>query len=198
MAVGDKYVLTLVSHEGGEPENVFNNVFAYEAGDAACTAEDLADAFSVDVLGFLKAAISSGTTFTDVNVINLDNPADFALFPVTGAGLLGGDYLPRFNAIEFEYVRAVRGVHSGRKSFSLVPRDQQVDGEPISGYVPVLNTLAANLADNVVGSASQIYIPRIWRRAGSYGTPPTAFPDTFYPISTVRFGAISTQNTRKR
>jgi len=198
LAIGDKYVLTLSGHVVGDISNVINNVFAYEAASAGCNAAGLSDGFGVDVLTDIANICSSAMSFDQILVVNLDDPADFNIEPISIYGAGNSAYMPKFVAFGFEYVRAVRGVHNGRKSFGVIAEDAVVDGSAASAVVADLNTLAGKLAANVVDAATNDYIPRIWRRAGSYGTPPASFPDTYYPISGVVYKAVGSQNTRKK
>lgn len=206
MAIGDKYILTLKSQNSAlDPAgtNAFFNVFAYEGTGGTPTAGDCIAAFDADVMTPLLAALANNTEFTLFECINLDNPVDFAIQPTTQIGVQTGEYLPDFTGWEFQYVRAVRGVHHGRKTFSLVSEAAQVNGVATGGQLSTLVTLESALGLPITGPAGT-YTPRIWRRAGNYapysGTPPvgTPYPDTFYPISGVQYIRLSTQNSRKR
>lgn len=196
-AVGDKYVLTLTCFEGANVDNPLINVFAYEATDGFPAAVELAGAFISDVVPALQACVASPTQIADVEVINLDDPTDFAVTTIGVVGTVVSQYLPRFNGWEFEYLRGTREVHNGRKTFGLVPEPYVTDGVIDASAVSSIEALELALESAVVASgATSTYIPRIWRRAGVYvgGT----FPDTFYPIYGVEYRRVSTQNTRKR
>jgi len=198
MAVGDKYVATLAAHYGADVDNPINNVFAYEGGVGGSTASDLADAIGTSMVSLIVPFTSDAVTYDLVTVINLDDPADFAVRTIGTAGSVGGGALPKFNSWSFEYFRATRAVANGRKAFAGVPESLQTNGTPADPSVnALLDDLAEFLSNDLEGVGVGItYIPRIWRRAGVYagGT----FPDTFYPISAVGFKRISTQNTRKK
>lgn len=199
MAVGDRYVLTLTANMlGSLGANPLNNVFAYESGSSGSSAEDLIAGFGVDVLPDIQEVLSDQTVFSQIEVYNLDNVADFAIDALSSTGNTGGERMPVFTAWAFEYVRAVRGIHNGRKSFGVMPESFVVGDSPSAGAAAALAVLAGSLEAPIIGVTGNEYTPKIWRREGIYGSPPTAFPDTFYPISAVQFTRLSTQNTRKR
>lgn len=202
MAIGDKYILTLKSQNSAlDPSgaNPFFNVFAYEGTGGSPTSGDCIAAFDADIMTPLLAALSNNTEFTLFECINLDNVTDFSILPTAQIGVQTGEYLSDFVGYEFQYVRAVRGVHHGRKTFSLVAEAAQINGQPTGGQLSTLVGLETALGAAISGP-NGTYTPRIWRRAGTYQVSgvPTAFPDTFYPISGVQFIRISTQNSRKR
>lgn len=198
MAVGDKYVATLSSHFLSNVDNVFNNVFAYEGGTGGSTASDLADTIATTMVSLIIPFTSVGVTYDSVVVVNLDDLSDFAVRTIGTAGVVTGDCLPAFNAWAFEYYRATREVSNGRKAFPGVPEAMQENGVPEDpSVIALLDDLAEYLSTDIDGVGVGItYIPRIWRRAGTYSSGVS--PDTFYPISAVGFKRISTQNTRKR
>lgn len=201
-AVGDKYVITmkgvntLLDPAGANP---FYNVFAYEATGGTPSAADLRLAFDTVLQVPIGNILSAATELVLYETTNLDDPVDFEIYPFSAVGQISGDYLPPFAGWEFQYVRAVRGVHHGRKTFSIVAETSQVNGAPTSGQLTLLTTLEA-LLGSVLSGPNGNYTPRIWRRAGTYkvGGVPTVFPDTFYPIAGVIFNRLSTQNSRKR
>jgi hypothetical protein len=201
MAVGDKFVITMSAHQGDDLENTFNNVFAYVGQSGSPNAADLATTFNSGVVTAICDALSSTMLIDTVTVINLDNTTDFFILNSGLGGVLGGEAEPRFVAWEFEYLHADRAVHSGRKSFGAIPTDQVVgNAASVSAVGAILDPLAATLADVLDGGSASEYAPMIWRRAGTYlvAGVPTAFPDTFYPITTVLYRRVSTQNTRKK
>jgi len=201
-AVNDKYVLTLRSQATiQDPANVnpIYNVFAYQAVAGTNSANDLAAGFEAAIVPSLTGLVTVATVMHDITVINLDDPGDFDLRTITIPGTVTGDEMPMFVGFAFRYNRAIRGIHNGRKTFSVLSELAQNNGEPTASYVTALNAFANVLEGLLVASLAD-YAPRIWRRAGTYNVAgvPTVFPDTFYPISSVSFERISTQNSRKR
>lgn len=201
-AVGDKYVMRLRSKDTLQDPagiNPFYNVFAYEATSGSPTALDMWTGWDAAMSSAMCDLLSSATEFDFVEVINLDDASDFLLLPIALVGTVTGEYLAPFCGWEFGYQRAVRGVHNGRKTFSIVPEISVINGNPSIGALSALNGFASSL-ETAYNSPNATYTPRIWRRAGTYnvGGVPTVFPDTFYPISGVVFNRLSTQNSRKR
>jgi hypothetical protein len=197
MATGDKYVVTLQSTFSPDPLNTFVNVFAYEGAGTGSTASDLYIAFLASIVAGIASIVADAVDFGLTTVVNLDDPADFYIATAGISGVRTGQTLPQFNAWEYEYLRATRSVHNGRKSFSVITEGDQANGIADPTFETTdLEPFAVALSSDLLGFASASYIPRIWRRAGTYvsGT----FPDTFYPISGVVYNRISTQNTRKR
>lgn len=194
-----KYVLTTRANFSGVAVGIndINNVFAYEDIPSDGNAVDLGESFQANVLPDILAVTSNGVIYNQIEVINLDDPADWSLTTFSSVGLRAGDMLPGFAAWQYEYVRAVRIPNNGRKAFAGVAEGDQAGGSATGTIVPLLATLATTLLADVVGAGST-YITRIWRRAGDYGDPPVAFPDTFYDVSAVVYRRISTQNSRKR
>jgi hypothetical protein len=196
MATGEHYTVTITA--GASSYGDVQNVFVYEQTAGTGNAHTLADAFISDVLAGIVNIISSATVFTQIDVVNLEDPADFWTEPITEAGALGGDFMPPFVAAAFEYVRATRSVSNGRKSFGWIPEDQVNSGFPISGYLTALNLVATTLGNNVDDvTTSSSWEPVIWRRPGTYVSGVVTDPGLFYPISAVVFKRISSQNTRK-
>jgi len=206
MPIGDKFVLTLFAKNSNtDPAavNPFINVFAYEGTSGTPTAADCIAAFDNDIMTNILNLTSSATEYYRIECINLDNLADFSTLPITQIGIVTGEHMPEFVGWEFQYIRAVRGVHHGRKTFSIVAESSQINGAPTSGMLTTLVNTQTVLGLPITGPLG-LYTPRIWRRAGVYapysGTPKvgTTYPDTFYPISGVDFIRLSTQNSRKR
>jgi hypothetical protein len=197
MALGDKYVITLNSTYTPDPANGFANVFAYEGSAGAPNAADLWSTFSTGVVTAIVDVLSTLMVTDLLSVINLDDPSDFFASISGLGGTRTGQVLPKFNAWEYEYVRATRAVHNGRKSFGVICEADVTNGEMDFASVGTeIDALETALVDVLNGGSGNQYTPKIWRRAGTYvsGT----FPDTFYPISGVLYRRVSTQNTRKR
>lgn len=203
--MADKCVLTLTQKATFDTVGVnpFNNVFAYEMSAGTGTTLDLREIFVANILVPLLAIQSTQIQCLQIYTINLDDPLDFDLHPITTAGDLTGDMLPVWVAYKFRYVRTSRTVNDGAKRFVGVPEGVQNAGV-VSGGTFTNAVALAGLLGGLLTGAGDDYIPRIWRRAGDYapytGTPPvgTPYPDTFYAISGVQFQQTTSQNSRKR
>jgi len=199
MALDDRMVLTITSHAFADTAiiNPFVNVFAYQVTSGTGSTASLRNGFVGSILPDILLIQSSTIVYDLVTTVNLDDPTDFDITALTDVGAVSGEFLPLFNGWEFQYVRAVRGVHHGRKTIAGVPENLQSNGVITPGNEGLVNGAAAAMEATVL-QGGNAYTPRIWRRAGNYGTPPVAFPDTFYPIVAVVYNRISTQSSRKR
>jgi len=198
-AAGDHYILTMKTVASSFPGFPAFNVFAYEQITSTGGAADIAEAF-VDTIPVLIAAVLSNLcAIVELNTYCIEDDAEFDLTTFAESGDISGDVLPPFTGWTFQYNRATRAAHNGRKNFGLVPESAWASNAPASGVLPNLTAIGTALGDDLVG-ASGNYRPRIWRRAGTYKEDgvPTVFPDTFYPVSAVVFKTVGSQNSRKR
>jgi hypothetical protein len=144
MSIGDRYLLTL----RGEhlPSGSANqNAFVYEMTAGLGGADQLNNAFSAGIVPLISAVTSDQYNMIDEYTINLDDPADFDTLPESTTGGTSGDYLPIFNAWEFEYTRTTRAINNGRKSIGIIPENLSTNGEATSGALTNLGTLATAL-----------------------------------------------------
>jgi len=196
MAIGNHYTVTLTSDFSVLGE--LQNVFVYEQTAGSGNASTLAEAFQSDVLAAIVNIISGNTTYTQLDVINLDNTSDFHTMALTEVGAIAGEALPPFVTAAFEYVRADRAVQNGRKSFGVIAESSQSNGFATPDYVTACGLVATALESDVEDTAtSSLWEPVIWRRPGTYASGVVTAPGEFYPINGVVFKRISTQNTRK-
>jgi len=195
--VGDRYLLTLRAHSVDNSQSI-QNVFAYELTVGPGGANTCAIAFATNIMPAIEAVISVQTFYDDCVVINLDDPTDYQTFVISGTGAVTGDSMPTFCAWEFEYIRTNRTVNNGRKSFGVLSEASQSNGEPLSGVVTNLATLANSLADELQEvSGPSRWEPKIFRRPGTYLSGTVAAPGQFFDVDDVVFRRLSTQNTRK-
>lgn len=198
MATGDMFLLTLTASRVGGGD-IMQNVFGYQQLDGLEGSSELANEFIEENLPSILAIVSEQTTFTGVSCINLNDPTDFASITLTGnAGEGNGDPMPPFVSWTFEYVRADRTVRNGRKAFGLVPEVGVTDGVVDPAWVTFVNATATALAGDLdsEGDGSS-WRPRIYRRPGTYSSGVVAAPGAMYPIQTVSYSSVSTQNSRK-
>jgi hypothetical protein len=195
--VGDRYLLTLRAHSVINSQSV-QNVFAYELDSGSGGAPALNDAFAIVVLPDIQAVLVGDTFIDDLYTVNLDDPADYDDKVISSSGLVSGDAMPSFVAWEFEYVRATRAVNNGRKAFGMVSESSVTIGEADAAIIGALTTLAVTLSAPVpTAGLTSTWLPRIFRRPGTYSSGVVAAPGQFFPISDVRYRKVSTQSTRK-
>ena len=198
MAINDHFVVTLQGRNilsGGEASD---NVFVYEQIAGTGGAADLATAFADSVYGDIVNILSTSWNFVACDVVNLENPVDFANFTTAVNGQRSGETLPPFVAAAFRYRRTSRSFNNGGKRFGPISENDIAGGIPTSEYHDLLVTLADTLGANIVDSATASqWKPAIWRRPGTYVSGVVPAPGLFNLINDVDFIAISTQNTRK-
>jgi len=197
MASGDRYVLTLRGHntiDSGQNQSVF----AYEqtggTGDASELNAEWIAYLSVDIV----TPMAPIYVMDDVFTINLDDETDFDTTSIglTGGGSGGG--LPIWDAYTFMYVRASRAVQNGRKALGIVPEAAQSNGILESGTQTQMDALAVKLGTSLADApTASTWVPRIWRRPGTYSSGVVSAPGLFYPIKEVISTGLSTQSTRK-
>lgn len=197
MAVGDKMVLTVIGQNLQNTQQIVN-VFAYTNTTTAGSCADLITAWQSEIQDNYLGVLSNFYLLTQINAINLDNTLDFATVAAALNGTRSGQVMPSFVCWEFMYVRADRAAHNGRKSIGVVSEDDVTNGTVTPSFAATVNGLATAMgAILTTGGSAPEFTPAIWRRAGNYGTPPVAYPDTFYPVASVVYRRVSSQNTRK-
>jgi hypothetical protein len=195
--VGDKYLLTIRSHSIINSQSI-QNVFAYQLDSGAGGAAALNDSFATLILLPLSALLNEETAIDDLYTINLDDPTDYDDKLIGGQGTVTGDPMPSFVGWAFEYVRATRAVSNGRKTFGLISETSVAAGEATAAAKTDLDLLAVAMSAPIVTAGlTSTWLPKIYRRPGTYSGGAVAAPGVFYPISDVRYVKVSSQNTRK-
>lgn len=195
--MGDKFQIKLHGYVGSVPTL---NIFGYEETGAGGSCHDLSDIFDTNVVTNVALIMAGGSGFSSIEVINLDNPADFFTgVPVAGGGSVSSEILPPQDSYAYEYVRGTRASHNGQKRFAGVPEAYQSDGSVIGGYIARVQALAGYLSAALTGASAATYTPRIMRYVYPVPNPSHLPPISVvaFPISTVIYKGLSTQNTRK-
>lgn len=198
MPSGDLYEVKL--HQtwgaGGRP---ILNVFHYRQTVGDGDAEQLITALNFYLSGKIAMATSIQLKLVTWEVINLDDPGDYG-FSTTNdnAGVIQGDALPAYVCFAFRLARNTRAVRNGQKRFAGVAEDVQSNGIVTNGtQLTQLDNLALALAGSIDENAGDnVWYPRIYRAEGlnSKGQP-VARAD--FPVSSVTYVGLSTQNSRK-
>lgn len=199
MIVGEIYQIRDYQTWSALTANPYLNVYHYQVatGDPSVGANAVVNAFIVNMLPALIGIQSDQMYHNLIEVINLDNPADFdSGVPTTlqGTGTRAGNSLPASDAWSFIYNRATRAVRNGWKRIGRVAESDQVNGFAEVAFVPALNVTAAAMGAPLSVGIGTI-VPRIVRVTGPTGGP---FTYTAFPISSVSFRHLGTQDTRKR
>lgn len=192
MSINDRY--KLIDHQLLDGEEI-TNVYWYQCIDGDGTAEDLAEFWVTDVLGYVRAVQTNQLTHTAIEVINYDELADFYTLDLTSgnAGTRTGEYLPRFNAWGFRLERPTRAIRSGSKRIAGITESDTTSGVANPTFVGTLDDLADRMAHVVEGADTNRYQPNIVsinRETGAIITD-VGFTNASYV-------KITTQNSRKR
>lgn len=207
MAINDIYRLTLRTTFGTGGQLCLN-VWHYlqVAPSVVSGSEELAVA-AIDHLGTPIRDICSGQIvfldFTAENIVpSADNFTAEFVAP-DNEGTRGSDVLPPFVAWSFRMNRQTSESRHGQKRFVGVAETDQDDGVAVAGIVTNLTAVASALESNIVpgGGSPASFEPRIFRE----GRPEVTIPEKVipavvqasYPISSVNYVRIGSQNTRK-
>lgn len=196
-AVGDIY--RIIDHQtyASDPQDMLN-VWHYEIVSitGSCTAALVGAEFIADKLPSIINIQSSFVVHQYMEVINLNDPLDFATVNPTalqGTGVRTGEALPQFVAASFIMRRASRASRNGWKRFVGVAEGDQANGIPTGSYLTVLNGSAGVFSTSLLATGFNA-VPVIWR-------PSNAIPPgqgIGFNIAVIEFSSISSQNTRKR
>jgi hypothetical protein len=172
-----------------------NNIFYYEAAaPEAGAAEDLTTAFIDRCAADWLGAVSSAWGFKNASCVDLLNPGDLFESAFGGVGSLGGDVYSPFVAFTFKYNRSTTLVRNGSKRIAGVPESCSSDGIAItSGQRALLDVLANDFSATLTGDITN-YTPVIFHKTN---VPPDPLAGISYPITSVSYSHIGSQNTRK-
>lgn len=190
MAVGDVYQFKLSANTMGVTDL---NIFHYEmvAGSGGGS-QQLADGFILNVLDNIAAICGSDTTFTDVEVKNLNDGTDFAVEAFSVPGARGSTGITSFLAWSFTLNTANINFRAGGKRFGSIASGDVVDNNPSGFIVSNLNACAVAIGGAVI-SGGNTYRPRI--KHYLTGTDPAVY--SYVNVANAVFHRVSTQGTRK-
>lgn len=176
--------------------NIYN-AYHYLQTAGSGGAEECARAFVDYMLPDLIAVQSSALTHLSIDVINLDNTADYSLFGLTedNVGLNTGSYLSPFVCWAFKLTRTERGHHHGAKRIAGITESNQVDGVAESAALTALNTLASTMASPTFYGGNY-FSPLIFRAPNSI-KPGYDNAVDYFPVGSAFYVKISTQSSRK-
>lgn len=198
MAIGDIWEFTL---RGTYLSQEVLNVFHYRETTAIgndVAPEDMAAWLWDNLHDDLTGLLSTSLTFNAIDVFQVTGGTGIGTFVITdGQGQAGLDPMPSSVAFGFRYNRASSSSRHGYKRFAGVG-EGEVNGNTLVGtYTAQVNALASALEMDLFDSTSTLdgrLEPIILSRVvnGQVRPVPIAFP-----ISSIVFAGISTQNTRK-
>lgn len=196
----DDYQLILYSLTRGTIEQ--SNVFAYKCTSTPPSALQLYDAFVDNVLTPIANIVSSDTVFTRIYIKNMVDTDDFFDTSTSVPGARSGSSMPPFVGAYFRYFRPNLTVHNGRKTFGSIAEGDVADGIATSAFVILLTALSDVLQSVIYSSGGDEFTPCIAKteRITNPSPPPAerVVWETLFPITSVAYVKISSQNTRKR
>lgn len=195
MPAGDVYQLTDIQlfNDSVECRNVY--YFRQEGGTAGSPV--LSGAFVGTMLPGIVICQTVQVTHERIEVINLDNPADYYTQTLTAAnvGTFGGSSLPPFVTYAVRLSRASRACRHGWKRYVGVSENGQAQGivndATLEGYLATMALYQTAL----LGDAVDQWRQRIFRAAKPDATPPIERDD--FPIASGNYIRIGTCNSRK-
>lgn len=197
MAAGNHYILTLQGEDARNGQ-ACQNVFCYQQVAGTGSHQALLDRFGDTQFPAIMNILSDYWRPVQLVVINLDDPTDYGNLITAVGGQVTGEAEPSFVAAAFEIVRSSRAFNNGRKSFGPIAQADVLQNGPSDDMRARCNTLAALLLDPIADvDTSSSFVPRIWRRPGTYASGVVAAPGQFNAPSGVVFRSISSQLTRK-
>jgi len=197
MATGDIYELTLSGNLLGQ---TCQNVWVYRNEIADGTAGQLKNLFRDVIIPFITPVIVTRMTFTDIVVINKDDPSDHSVEAFSFPGLRSGDCEGPFDAWGFKKNPNRPDYKAGGTRFAGVEVGANQNGYPNGFYAPRLNSLAGVLSNNLITGAVlfHMYIEseRCVKDADGHCTDAPKV-HAFIRVSNTTFDTYTTQNSRK-
>jgi hypothetical protein len=173
------------------------NVYYYKQTAGVGGAEELVNAFLPVITDYICYIQSEIVGHTRLGAYNTDSELDwFETIPVGAAGQRGGDALPPFVCYAFRLNRASTGSRHGQKRYVGVCEPDQVNGITTGTIQTALGALASKLEDtnqDLDGNAWELQIVRKIPPV----PPSTTWLYAEFPIASVQFVSISSQNSRK-
>lgn len=198
MPVGDHYRLTLSGNMLGQ---TIKNVFWYINQNTDSYASFLGTYFRDNTLLTIIAALSNTVTYTDIEVVNMDNTADFWSDAFSFSGLRSGETYDTFGAWGFLSFPTTSNYKAGGKRFPGVGETDAVNGIPTAAQLARLDNIAVVLGA-VINLSGARFRPQFFSRK-CVKDPVThkctnVFVESFGTIATYAWKWVTTQNTRKR
>lgn len=187
MATNDIYE---VVHKGSVQGQEVLNIYHYRELAAGTNAEDLANAFWVQMHLSIIDILSQqwdGVTITATNISGADDQYIRSIANDSGGQL--GEMLPVWNTASFELVTPSTLMRNGRKAYGPLAEAQSLGGVPSSSAVTAFNTLAQTLSTPIQLSSTDAWQLVLYREG--------AFGNVIADVSNVVFKRLSTQNSRK-
>lgn len=157
-------------------------------------ASEIASQLAIDWIPDLRAVQSTGVLYTQIVVINLDDPTDFFTLGLGLAGLRIGDPCPSFVAWGFIFQTTNRLFRSGGCRIGGVSEADMDNGIANGPALGVLATLSAELAATLINAALTDSWNLVLHREP---TDPPTLPELTVGISSTNYARVTTQSSRK-
>lgn len=166
MPVGDAYEVSLKARlQNQEIANVFN----YGQIGGTDNADNLGDLFEADIIPRIRAITSNDVDFYQLDVKNLDDPADFHSRSLSVSGQRTGEVMPSFVAWSITLLTNRTDAKSGGKRFAGCVEGDVVNGIISPGILLSVASLVVKLGQNLA-SGGGIWRPAVFgRRTGQLG-----------------------------
>lgn len=195
MALADIYVLDLQQSFLNEP---LHNIFTYERSSTG-TAVDLINAFVEDILPLIEPMVSANIKFDGIKAYSLGNLGDLDEQVINEVGLIAGDMLPIFNAVNYTLKPASRAVRPGSKRFAGIVEAVQVNGVITdASMITAMENLRLVLQDPISDDDTAFWNPIVVKRV-KYAVPDSdpvryayRFPETDEELVFAGLRAVST------
>lgn len=207
------YALRLSGVYDGQTGNPFYNMFTYLTTEispstvgAAALSQAFIDAFiESDVLG---GVLSDLFVFQDVYIVSPPVPTVLSVQSAVHAGLLTGDDMPKFVALEWKSPRTVANIRQGKKRFGVTTEAVVTNGVLDAAFVDdvalITDALSEVLTATVLGVGVN-FTPIIVKRVPyvteggntAYRLPEGLDPFNYSVATDWAYDKVSTQNSRK-
>jgi len=176
------------------------NIFYYRNTAADGFAADLGATFRDSILPTIVLALSNAVTYTDIEVLNLDNVADYWSDAFSFSGTRPGEYFNSFAAYGFLSFPNTSNYKAGGKRFPGVPENDTTNGSPSSTQLTRLDNIATALG-LVLNIGGRVFRPQFFSKK-CVKDPVThkctnVFTESYGTIGTYAWKWITTQNSRK-
>lgn len=192
MAIDDVFRLVDVQAYLGQ---IVTNVYHYQNRREDGNANTLAEAFVADVLPFVTPLQSENLEHREIQVINLDNDADFAQLAISidGNTIISSDDAPAFLACRLRLLRSSRAIRNGAKRYAGLKEGAFAGNSIGATQLAAMTDLADALTNPVTGTPTGEYDLVLWGDVTPNRPAPIVVdiddvsPDPF----------VTTQNSRK-
>jgi hypothetical protein len=199
VTIGTGDLLQIIDHQTYLGEDLMN-VYYYRWFSAPALDNvvytDLLDDFKEVVQDKVREVQVTALEHTTLEIKNLSNGVDFAVIPIDLTGVIPASedaLLPSYITIGFRLLRDSLVTRNGSKRYSGII-ETAVEGNEFVGYTTAIANMETALADNLHTGIIETCAPIIVKRPIE---PPVGTSYIYSSVSSVLFGGLGTQNTRK-